>query len=191
MTVTDSKRPLHFQSADGRFGLSFLEDAVEELLKYCREAEDVETGGIIVGRYSEDRVTAVADRVTGPPPDSKHFFAQFLRGVQGLQELLNCVWSKRERQFYLGEWHYHPLPNPVPSADDIAQMREIANSKKYACPEPLLHVVDVKIVSLADSCRRGVSESLSREARISLSRRILDRPEAEADADTPGGTALV
>jgi len=141
MTVTDSKRPLHFQSADGRFGLSFLEDAVEELLKYCREAEDVETGGIIIGRYSEDRATAVADRVTGPPPDSKHFFAQFLRGVQGLQELLNCVWSKRERQFYLGEWHYHPLPNPVPSADDIAQMREIANSKKYACPEPLLLIV--------------------------------------------------
>lgn len=54
-----------------------------------------------------------------------------------------------------------------------------------------LHVVDVKIVSLADSCRRGASESLSREARTSLSRRIQGTNADEVDADIPGGTALV
>lgn len=139
--LADPIHPLDFQSADGRFALSIPKDAVEELLEFCRNAKNVETGGIIIGRYSEDQAIAVVDQVTGPPPDSKHLFARFLRGVHGLQELLNRVWSKRERQFYLGEWHYHPLPNPTPSADDVAQMQEIANSPKYACPEPILLIV--------------------------------------------------
>ena len=139
--MADLQRSLWFQSADGRFGLSVPEPAVKELLKFCQDANDVETGGIIIGRYSKDQATAVVDRITGPPPDSMHFFAQFLRGVQGLQELLNRVWSKQERLFYLGEWHYHPLPNPNPSADDVAQMQTIANSQKYACPEPILLIV--------------------------------------------------
>ena len=162
--MVDSTHPLHFQSADGKFGLSVPEDVVKELLKYCQDAEDVETGGIIIGRYSDDQVTAVVDRVTGPPPDSKHLFTRFLRGVQGLQALLNRVWSKPERQYYLGEWHYHPRPNPAPSAEDIGQMQEIAKSERYACPEPVLLIVYGQ-----PSDRRGFSAHVFKRADSSKS----------------------
>lgn len=139
--MTNLQDFIHFQSTDSRFVLSISKETVEDMTQFCRDAVNLETGGILIGRYSEDQKIAIVDEVTGPPPDSKHFLARFLRGVQGLQELLNRMWSKHEKRFYIGEWHYHPLPNVNPSRDDIAQMNEIARSNQYYCPEPILFVI--------------------------------------------------
>lgn len=141
MTLATPEMPLHFRSADGEFGLSLSAAAIKELLEICGATGNMETGGILIGRYSNDCSIALVDQVTGPPADSKHFFARFLRGVAGLQDLLNCMWAKEERRFYLGEWHYHPLPAPNASADDISQMQQIAFSDRYACPEPILVIL--------------------------------------------------
>lgn len=138
MNLADAEHALHFRSDDGQFRLSVPEGAVQQLLKFCCEAGNVETGGILIGHYSADRTTAVVDRISGPPPDSKHFLSRFFRGVDGLQDLLIRMWSAAKRQYYLGEWHYHPLPDAEPSRDDIVQMNKIASSDRYACPEPVL-----------------------------------------------------
>lgn len=139
--MADPEKPVTFQSADGRFSVSLLGNVVEKMVRFCSAAHDLETGGILIGRYSDNRAVAIVEQVTGPPPDSHHYFARFLRGVVGLQELLNRLWRKKEKKYYLGEWHYHSLSIPTPSDDDIAQMNHIAASEKYACPEPILLIV--------------------------------------------------
>lgn len=133
-------RQLQFWSEDRRFGLRVDAEHLQRLLAFCREAGSRETGGILLGIYSEPHDMAVVTEVSGPPPDSARGRTWFRRGVQGLQDRINVLW-KDKRHFYLGEWHFHPGAAPNPSPDDIAQMREIAASPRYTCPEPDLLII--------------------------------------------------
>jgi integrative and conjugative element protein (TIGR02256 family) len=100
----------------------------------------VETGGILIGRYTAAHDCALVTGVLGPPPDSRGGRTWFDRGVGGLQALLDRVWGQR-RDFYLGEWHYHPFAAPGPSGKDYKQMNEIAATVSWKCPEPVLVIV--------------------------------------------------
>ncbi len=133
----------NFVSGDGRFGMTLPLEVVQDMWRICKDSNGLETGGILIGRYNEEHNRAIVCTATGPPPDSQHFFARFLRGISGLQRLLNGLWNDKERTFYLGEWHHHPLAIPTPSPHDIAQMRQIARDHRYACPEPILVIVSI------------------------------------------------
>jgi hypothetical protein len=52
---------------------------------------------------------------------------------------LEKLWPKKD--YYLGEWHFHPHAAAEPSGTDIGQMIEISTSTKYRCPEPLLLIL--------------------------------------------------
>ena len=47
----------------------------------------------------------------------------------------------KSREYYLGEWHYHPREAGQPSKGDNRQMVRIAESLDYNTPEPVLIVV--------------------------------------------------
>jgi len=100
----------------------------------------METGGIILGRYSDDLKYAEILRVLGPTSDSASGGSWFIRGIRGLNRLLRTLWMLR-KDYYLGEWHYHPNASPKPSLIDIAQMKVIARSESYNCPEPILIII--------------------------------------------------
>ena len=127
-----------FRSPDGRFRLVIADELVTKILEMCLASYPLETGGVLIGHYNETLDTAVATRATGPPPDSQRRRTAFYRGTQGLHELLRVLWSKKE--YYLGEWHYHPGSSPEPSAADIKRMQEIAENDNSNCPEPILLV---------------------------------------------------
>jgi len=110
------------------------------MLGHCRRSAKKETGGIVIGHYNARHTCAICQRVTGPPGDSVHVAARFLRGVSGLQKLLNRMWQ-RQQEYYLGEWHYHPFAAPAPSPSDVMQMLSIAEDPNYSCPEPILIIV--------------------------------------------------
>lgn len=105
-----------------------------------RNSGRTETGGILIGHYSEDLRTAIVTRATGPSTDARSGATWFVRGIRGLQELLDKLWGHGQ-EYYLGEWHSHPDAAPHPSGRDVSQMREIANSDKYRCPEPILIIL--------------------------------------------------
>lgn len=113
---------------------------IDRLESLCLEAGRVETGGILVGVYTEELDCAIVTGVSGPPRDSRGGPAWFIRGVYGLQRWLDGLW-KKERHYFLGDWHFHPGAVPEPSAQDIRQTEEIALSPKYMCPEPILLIV--------------------------------------------------
>jgi hypothetical protein len=64
----------------------------------------------------------------------------FKRGTKGLRKKFESLW-KKNGEFYLGEWHFHPKGDPTPSATDKAGMQGIADSGKYKCPEPISIIV--------------------------------------------------
>jgi hypothetical protein len=78
-----------------------------------------ETGGILVGRYSDvSDVFHVVD-VLPAPPDSKFSRDEFVLGTQGLRPLLRDLIEGSGGALYaLGTWHNHLVPSG-PSARDV------------------------------------------------------------------------
>lgn len=128
-----------YKSQDNRFGLQLETDIVGEMLKFISAAASKETGGILIGFYNENRDVAIVKTASGPPSDSDHGYTWFKRGTKGLQQLLLKLWKQKE--YYLGEWHYHPDASATPSLVDKAQMKQIANNINYHCPEPILVII--------------------------------------------------
>lgn len=113
---------------------------MSRLLRECERAKSRETGGILIGVYSDTRDRAIVERVTGPTRDSQSGPNWFYRGVMGLQRLLDQLWSRGDG-YYLGEWHFHPQAAPDPSGIDHRSMRGISRSDLYNCPEPVLLII--------------------------------------------------
>jgi integrative and conjugative element protein (TIGR02256 family) len=130
----------HYKDHLDRYTVSLSESTIKSMLSWCKKASGMETGGIILGRYSDDLKRAEISRVLGPASDSSSGRTWFIRGIRGLNRLLRMLWTLR-KDYYLGEWHYHPNASPRPSLIDIAQLKVIARSESYNCPEPILIII--------------------------------------------------
>ncbi len=141
MSAKSTRKPttngLEFWSDDHRFGLRIFNREVSELLRICADSGSMEAGGILVGFYTARHDCAVVRAISGPPSDSQRGRTWFHRGVHGLQEWLDRYWYV-SRHYYLGEWHFHSHGSPLPSQSDVWQLKCIANSALYKCPEPVL-----------------------------------------------------
>jgi integrative and conjugative element protein (TIGR02256 family) len=112
-------KDIEFWSEDRAFGLKVPSRALSRVLELSRRAAPKVTGGVLVGYYTEAQDCAVVTEVSGAPPDSRSGKNFFVRGTAGLQWWLNGLWRK-ERRFYLGDWHSHPGEAPRVSPTDIA-----------------------------------------------------------------------
>ncbi|QKK07480.1 MAG: Mov34/MPN/PAD-1 family protein [Planctomycetota bacterium] len=129
-----------YRSSDRRFGVRLSQAVVSSMLEQCLRSGKNETGGILVGRYSEDLSLAIVSRACPSPSDTRAGRRWLVRGVSGLATLLADLWG-RGREHYLGEWHFHPFAPPTPSGADIQQMKSISRSKQYQCREPVLLII--------------------------------------------------
>jgi integrative and conjugative element protein (TIGR02256 family) len=136
------------RTIDGEFKIQIETSVLQSLEHFCMQSDRRETGGILVGRYSDDLAVAIVREATPPPSDSRFGRSWFVRGIRGLREILAKKWSASERTYYIGEWHFHPASRVEPSADDFQQMVEIGHAMKYDCREPLL-------IILGSSRRKG------------------------------------
>ena len=139
MRMTHLPERFVFRSSDLRFGLTIPDTALDVLLGFCVGAGVSETGGILIGHYAPALDMAIVTQVSGPPDDSSSGRSFFTRGTRGLQSLLNRLW--RRRQYYLGEWHFHPYATPIASGRDRRQMLAFARDHALKCPEPVLLLI--------------------------------------------------
>lgn len=128
-----------FVSRGQSIAILITDSITQALLRYCGEAARNETGGILIGHYTPLGDQAVITQVSGPPRDSESGRSWFVRGIHGLQLLINRAWGRHE--YYLGEWHFHPYASPAPSDRDKRQILVFAREPGYRCPEPILIVV--------------------------------------------------
>ena len=133
--------PINFKSACGRYGVSFEATMFEKMLHECMAASCNETGGILWGMYSDNLDNAIVTGFSRAPNDSISSRFSFKRGVIGLQQLLQSLWKKTNREYYLGEWHFHPFSSSTASATDVQQMFAHANNRKLQCPEPIMIII--------------------------------------------------
>lgn len=129
------------RTTDGRFGLIIEARTLYDLDRMCTAAGVIETGGVLVGRYSEDLTTAITTEATPPPSDSRLGPSWFIRGVAGIREMLRRRWCSKERTYYIGEWHFHPAVHVEPSEVDVAQLYRICREPNYHCAEPVLLIL--------------------------------------------------
>ena len=130
-----------FKSACGRYGVSFKGLMFRRMLQECIKAGRNETGGIVWGKYNDKLDDAIISGFSKAPSDSDAGWCSFMRGVAGLQRMLRSLWRKRDKEYYLGEWHFHPFASSDASQVDIQQMFEYANDSKLQCPEPILIII--------------------------------------------------
>lgn len=123
-----------FKSADDKFSVAITDIILSNIHQECKKAENKETGGILIGKYSEDRNTAIISKITGPPTGSKLGRCTFKRAPANLNKI-------PQGYRYVGEWHFHPSSSPNPSLVDNIQMNKFANDKKLNCSEPILLVI--------------------------------------------------
>jgi integrative and conjugative element protein (TIGR02256 family) len=135
----EANREIHYVSENAELAVSLSPGIASDLEALASIGKGQETGGILIGYYSPGRDRAIVTEVSGAPSDSKSTRASFIRGIRGLQKLINAAW-KRHR-YYLGEWHLHPNSSPRPSSTDIGQMQDFAADPKRNCSQPVLIVV--------------------------------------------------
>ncbi len=125
----------------GEYSVRLTPDSWRQMESECTSAGSVETGGILVGFYTDEEATAVITEALPPPSDSQKGRSWFNRGVAGLKRMLVTRWGRSQRTYYVGEWHYHPAGVVQPSPDDLTQMREIGTDVKYQCREPIMMIL--------------------------------------------------
>lgn len=135
------KYSLKWTSPDRRYNIVLLPGVWKDLVNFCGNSIHRETGGILIGYYTDDLFTAVVTEITHPHKNSRSSYAWFYRGIAGLKQLLIQRWKEPESRYYLGEWHYHPTKDVVPSLDDMNQMVKISREENYNCRKPVMLIV--------------------------------------------------
>jgi integrative and conjugative element protein (TIGR02256 family) len=153
-------RIIHFRSACGRYGVSFQHALLVKLLHECRQAGHNETGGILWGKYNANLDDAAITDFSPAPSDSRRGRFSFERGIAGLQTRVRLLWKKNDREYYLGEWHFHPFASSAASSTDCQQMFAHAQDLQLQCPEPIMIIIGgnpslVWTVNIAVYTRKG------------------------------------
>lgn len=135
-------KPLYrFISVDGRYGIALPAHSVRAMLAHAHASGRRETGGILTGCYNELHDTAIVVHADGPPHDSQASRTRFQRGVQGLADLLDRMWKRPIRTYYLGEWHFHPFSSAERSSVDDDTMWDPELRDSFRCPIPVLVIL--------------------------------------------------
>lgn len=128
-----------FSSAGAPYTVTLCLPSLQQIIAECIKAGANETGGILIGHYSDDGSTAIIFEATARPADSLAGRTTFQRGTKGLRSLLQSRW--KTGKYYVGEWHFHPGGLPEPSSNDFESMRNIAANPNYQCPEPVMIIL--------------------------------------------------
>lgn len=143
MVLSSGKRMIikdvTFSNAAAPYTVTLCSLSLQQIVAECINAGLNETGGILIGHYSEDGSTAIVFEATARPADSLANRTTFQRGSKGLRSLLQNRW--KAGKYYVGEWHFHPRGLPEPSSDDFESMKNIAANLNYQCPEPVMIIL--------------------------------------------------
>jgi integrative and conjugative element protein (TIGR02256 family) len=95
--------------AKNKWEIRILEQALDQISKEAERYEEIETGGVLIGRISLTRRCFTVARVIEAPPDSKRSQSSFVLGTQGLKKKVKEIHDKSSGFLnYVGTWHSHP-----------------------------------------------------------------------------------
>lgn len=117
-----SSRQLRF--SNGSRDLVICASAVEVLRAHIQDGNKPEAGGILLGKAYTDRDEVLNITVPGPEDWRQRF--GFIRRKRPAQRAIDTAWeTSKGTLIYLGEWHTHPVPRPVPSGTDLRMIKRM------------------------------------------------------------------
>jgi integrative and conjugative element protein (TIGR02256 family) len=117
---------MKFLRANG--GVLEISTNAERILADHRQVKmnDVEAGGILLGRMIINSRDVVVDIASLPSPNDRRGRFSFFRARNPAQLLVDRAWSESGQVInYLGEWHTHPEDDPQPSCIDRRDWKKI------------------------------------------------------------------
>jgi integrative and conjugative element protein (TIGR02256 family) len=142
-----------FIDADGHVRVVARASTLATILRWAIESQELETGGVLIGKYVEDNSIAVVEEATSAPPDSSRNASSFVRGTRGLRSLLRNAWERG--LYYVGEWHSHPKAKPLPSKTDGDTLAAIACNPDMHCMNPVLFIVGGDAIMYVSTVKAG------------------------------------
>lgn len=96
-----------------------------------------ESGGMLIGYWSENGDAVITNVVAGGPGATRRPNS-FVPDGRWQQERLEEIYNRSGRlHTYIGDWHSHPAGALRPSRRDRATARKIAGASEARAPQPL------------------------------------------------------
>lgn len=133
---------MKFSNHHIRLHLEIQKALLDELYQHGLSHYPKEYGGLLIGRYTDDRLTAVIEKTILPKryKASRYYFE---RGSEGLKEELEALYQQEPKLFYIGEWHTHPNGLVDPSGRDKATMAQLIKDGNVFINNPILLIVAI------------------------------------------------
>lgn len=106
-----------------------------------------ETGGFLVGKYSDNCREAFVNGII-IPPRIKSGPASYQRMTDGMEKIWDDLYE--EGQIYLGEWHSHPNGSASYSYVDKQAMINIANCDKVVIDHPIMLIISISTTKVRE-----------------------------------------
>lgn len=130
--------------ANFNLGLSITikEELIKQLRFYAKAYYPKEFGGLLIGRYSENKINLFITDTVLPTKFSSYRYG-FGRETEDLRETIYDYFEQVPSKVYVGEWHTHPDGPCVPSITDIKALKEIVQHKEVFIDNPVLLIIRV------------------------------------------------
>lgn len=100
------------------------------LSKFEQNSGCHEAGGILLGKYIPEEEYYLISEITEPNSYDQFGPLYFIRSCQSAQNTIEKRWEEsRGIVNYLGEWHTHPVKNPIPSTTDRKLLVQIVEER--------------------------------------------------------------
>ena len=120
-------------------------DILERFTQNDRKAH--ESGGVIIGKIIDGQINVI--KLSVPTRLDKSSRMNFERNRDSAQIVLDYEFYNSNGQFtYLGEWHTHPEPFPVPSNADLQMLKQQFKNNKIMTDFILLLIKGTKGIYL-------------------------------------------
>ena len=114
-------------------------DVLANIERMAEESFPNESGGALMGYWSEEEKTVVITNVVGPGPNAKHARYSFVPDYEFQEQQIAEIYSTSGRlRTYLGDWHSHPDGPASLSNTDKRTLKNIADFPKARAEKPLM-----------------------------------------------------
>lgn len=121
-----------------RNGYILIEEKVLSIFGQWKQIDrNDEAGGTLIGFRRGNHLHVVL--CTEPHNNDHHTFTSFFRKSRSHKTIAMNMWHKTNgHAYYLGEWHTHPVPNPIPSFLDKLEWKKLS---KIFSSDTLLFII--------------------------------------------------
>jgi integrative and conjugative element protein (TIGR02256 family) len=112
------------------------------LVEEANRMAPAETGGVLLGYWTQQTSEPVITHTIGAGPDAIHEPRRFVPDHEYQLTEIARLYRESDRCLdYLGDWHTHPGVAPYLSKSDRATLKRIATEKAARAPRPVMLIL--------------------------------------------------